>query len=59
MQVQHGSWKKLKALLPCSACLAGKMRKVNKTTAKDFTAIEIKPSPVMDSSNGKEKCETK
>jgi hypothetical protein len=40
MQVQQGSWKKLKALLPCSACLAGKMRKANKTTAKDFTAIE-------------------
>ncbi len=40
MQAQHGSWKKLKALLPCSACLAGKMRKTNKTTAKDFTAIE-------------------
>ena len=40
MQVQHGSWKKLKALLPCSACLAGKMRKANKATAKDFTAIE-------------------
>jgi transposase InsO family protein len=30
----------MQALLPCSACLTGKMRKANKATAKDFTAIE-------------------
>ena len=39
MQVQKGSWKTLKSLLPCSACLAGKMRKQNNPQAKDFTDL--------------------
>ncbi len=39
MQVQKGSRKTLKFLLPCSACLAGKMCKQNNPTAKDFTDL--------------------
>jgi hypothetical protein len=39
MQVQKGSWKTLKSLLPCSACLAGKMRKQNNAHARDYTDL--------------------
>ncbi len=40
MNVQQGSWKKLKQQLPCSSCLAGKMRKLNKAGAKDYTDLD-------------------
>jgi hypothetical protein len=40
MQVQKGSWKTLRSLLPCSACLAGKMRKqTHGTHARDYTDL--------------------
>jgi hypothetical protein len=39
MQVQQGSWKRLRKQLPCSSCLAGKMRKTNKACAKDYTEL--------------------
>jgi hypothetical protein len=50
MQVQKGSWKTLKSLLPCSACLAGKMRKQNNAE---------QPSVVMDDRYCLQKRETK
>jgi hypothetical protein len=40
MHVQQGSWKKQKQQLPCSSCLAGKMRKLNKAGAKDYTDLD-------------------
>jgi hypothetical protein len=39
MNVQLGSWKALDTQLPCTACLAGKMRKTKKTPTKGFTDI--------------------
>jgi hypothetical protein len=39
MNVQMGSWKTLEIQLPCTACLAGKMRKTKKTPTKAFTDI--------------------
>jgi hypothetical protein len=39
MNVQMGSWKALETQLPCTACLAGKMRKTKKTPTKAFTDI--------------------
>ncbi len=40
MQVQKGSWKTLRSLLPCSACLAGKMRKqIHNTHARAYTDL--------------------
>jgi hypothetical protein len=39
MNVQLGSWKVLETQLPCTACLAGKMRKTKKTPTKGFTNI--------------------
>ncbi len=40
MNVQKGSWKRLKQQLPCSSCLAGKMRKINKAGTKDYTDLD-------------------
>jgi hypothetical protein len=40
MNVQQESWKKLKQQLPCSSCLAGKMRKLNKAGLKDYTDLD-------------------
>jgi hypothetical protein len=37
LNVQMGSWSHLKQLLPCSACLAGKMKKTKKTPKKTPT----------------------
>jgi hypothetical protein len=42
MQVQQGSWKRLKQQLPCSPCLAGKMRKTNK--AGNTTDKKVRPN---------------
>ena len=39
MQVQQDSWKRLQSLLPCSACIAGKMRKPNKASSASYTDI--------------------
>jgi hypothetical protein len=38
--VQMGSWTHLKQLLPCSACLAGKMKKTKKTPKTGYTDIQ-------------------
>ena len=37
--VQQGSWKALETQLPCTACIAVKMRKTKKTPTKGFTDI--------------------
>jgi hypothetical protein len=37
MSVQMGSWGHLQQLLPCSACLAGKMKKTRKTPKTRYT----------------------
>ncbi len=40
MNVQQGSWDKLRKQIPCSSCLSGKMRKTNKAGAKDYTDLD-------------------
>jgi hypothetical protein len=40
LNVQMGSWNRLKQLLRCSACLAGKMKKTKKTPTKGYTDIQ-------------------
>ena len=37
MNIQHQSWKQLKQLLPCTACIAGKMRKSKKANPKQYS----------------------
>ncbi len=39
LNIQQGTLKGLAALLPCSACLAKKMRKTNKQPHKNFTEV--------------------
>ena len=39
MQIQQGSWDQLASQLPCSACLAGKMRKTRKNPSKEYTEV--------------------
>ena len=39
LQVQQGTLHDLAKLLPCSACLAGKMRKANKQPCKNYTEM--------------------
>jgi hypothetical protein len=40
MEVQLGSWDKLKDNVPCDACLAGKMRKTRKAQSSAFTPVK-------------------
>ncbi len=40
MQVQQQSWGQLKHLLPCNACLSGKMKKAKKAQSSTFTNIK-------------------
>ncbi len=39
LHIQHGTLKDIDKLTPCSACLAGKMRKLNHPPAKNFTEV--------------------
>ena len=39
LQIQQGTLHDLSKLLPCSACLAGKMRKTNKQPNKNYTEL--------------------
>jgi hypothetical protein len=39
LHIQHGTIKDLDKLTPCSACLAGKMRKLNHPPNKNFTDV--------------------
>jgi hypothetical protein len=43
LHIQHGTLNDLSKLLPCSACLAGKMRKLNHPPTKSFTDIANLP----------------
>jgi hypothetical protein len=40
MHVRKDSWKALQTLLPCNACLAGKMRKTTKANSSSFTNVK-------------------
>jgi hypothetical protein len=40
MHIQQGSWSTLESQLPCSACIAGKMRKTRKNPTKSYTDVE-------------------
>ncbi len=40
MHVQQGSWSTLESQLPCSTCIAGKMRKTRKNPTKSYTDVE-------------------
>jgi hypothetical protein len=40
LQIQQGTLNNLSKLLPCSACLAGKMRKTNKQPHKNYTEMK-------------------
>ena len=40
MQIQKDSWKQLEQLLPCSGCVAGKMRKTNKAMPFNYSTIQ-------------------
>ena len=40
MEVQQGTWNRLKDLLPCEACVAGKLRKFHHTRPSEFFPIE-------------------
>ncbi len=40
MQVRQHSWEQLKTLLPCNACLSGKMKKTKKAQSSTFTNIK-------------------
>jgi hypothetical protein len=59
MQVQKGSWKTLKSLLLCSACLVGKMRKQNQAHARDYTDLTNLALSFMDRRNRRQKREAK
>ncbi len=39
VQIQQGSWNHLQTQLPCSACIAGKMRKSRKNSTKEYTEM--------------------
>ncbi len=39
LHIQHGALKDLDKLTPCSACLAGEMRKLNHPPNKNFTDV--------------------
>jgi hypothetical protein len=40
MTIQQGSWKQMEKLLPCDACLAGKMRKTRKAQSISFNPVQ-------------------
>ena len=40
MTIQMGSWEQMTKLLPCAACLAGKMRKTRKAQSSSFTPVQ-------------------
>ena len=49
LHIQHGTIHDLGKLLPCSACLAGKMRKLNHPPTKNYTDIQNLLSTVTNS----------
>ena len=49
MQVQQKSWKQLEKLLPCNGCVAGKMRKTNKTKPFNYSDVQNLSSTLTNS----------
>jgi hypothetical protein len=43
MTIQQGSWEQIQKLLPCDACLTGKMRKTRKAQSSSFTPVQNLP----------------
>ena len=41
MNVQQQSWNQLDSLLPCSGCVAGKMRKTNRGLPVDYSDVKV------------------
>jgi hypothetical protein len=41
MNVQQQSWEQLDSLLPCSSCIAGKMRKTNRGLPVDYSDVKV------------------
>ena len=51
MRVQNESWKALDTQLPCSSCVAGKMRKSNAAKASDYTDLKALTTRLLASQN--------
>ncbi len=48
MTIQQGSWEQMTKLLPCDACLAGKMRKTRKAQSSNQLYPRPEFGPVLD-----------
>jgi hypothetical protein len=51
MSVQNESWKALDTQLPCSSCVAGKMRKSNATKASNYSDLKTLTKNIIASQN--------
>jgi hypothetical protein len=51
MRIQNDSWKLLDTQLPCSSCVAGKMRKSNAAKASDYTDLKALTTTILASQN--------
>ncbi len=51
MRIQNDSWKLLDTQLPCSSCVAGKMRKSNAAKASDYTDLKALTTRLLASQN--------
>jgi hypothetical protein len=51
MNVQQDSWKSLDTLLPCSSCVAGKMRKANSPSTQTYSDIRALTTDLLAQQN--------
>jgi hypothetical protein len=51
MKIQNDSWKLLDTQLPCSSCVAGKMRKLNAAKALDYSDLKTLTNTIIASQN--------
>jgi hypothetical protein len=51
MRIQNDSWKLLGTQLPCSSCVAGKMRKSNAAKALDYSDLKTLTTTIIASQN--------
>ena len=51
MRVQTDSWKTLDTQLPCSSCVAGKMRKLNASRAASYSDLKTLTTNILASQN--------
>ena len=51
MRIQNDSWKSLDTLLPCSSCVAGKMRKSNAARAATYSDMKTLTTNLIASQN--------